>query len=132
MREFIAPHDGIVVDVFKSGARRPRPVFHMVDSIDSGNRLPGSPTPGVCGRASRPGIPRRARRRPAGEREVFRGRVSFVDHQVGAEQTCKVVAELENRDRLLRAGLPVRMEILIEGTPTAAPEAPGEPAAAAR
>jgi len=46
------------------------------------------------------------------EREVFSGRISFIDTRVDPlSQTCKVLAKCENRNRLLRAGLEARMEI---------------------
>jgi multidrug efflux pump subunit AcrA (membrane-fusion protein) len=45
--------------------------------------------------------------------EEFTGRVIFVDSEIDTKtQTCKVIAEVKNRDRLLKAGLEVRMEIM--------------------
>jgi hypothetical protein len=46
------------------------------------------------------------------EREVFTGRIFFIDTRVDPlSQTCKVLVKCANRDRLLRAGLEARMEI---------------------
>ena len=46
------------------------------------------------------------------EREVFDGRISFVDSEIDpATRTCRVFAEVENRGGLLRSGLECRMEI---------------------
>jgi RND family efflux transporter MFP subunit len=46
------------------------------------------------------------------EREVFEGRLSFIDTQVDPlTRTCKVTARVQNRNGWLRAGLEARMEI---------------------
>ena len=46
------------------------------------------------------------------EREVFDGKLTFIDTQVDPlTRTCKVTARVQNRGDLLRAGLEARMEI---------------------
>src|SRR5208283_5470360 len=46
------------------------------------------------------------------EREVFEGQITFVDCEIDPKtRTCRVFAEVENRDDLLRSGLECRMEI---------------------
>jgi hypothetical protein len=56
------------------------------------------------------------------EREVFVGRIYFIDPHVDAlSQTCKVLARCENRNRLLRAGLEARMEIPTAGSDLSGP-----------
>jgi RND family efflux transporter MFP subunit len=117
-REFVSPHDGVVVAVLKSKGETVvanDPVFRVVGaerirvtgSIDVGDAwqvLAGQVvrvTPEISG-AELPV-----------EREAFAGRVVYVDPEVSAEhQTCKVIAVVENRAGLLRAGLEARMEIL--------------------
>ena len=47
------------------------------------------------------------------EHETFTGRVDFIDSQIDpATRTCKVIAEVSNRDGILRSGFEARMEIL--------------------
>ena len=46
------------------------------------------------------------------EREVFEGKITFVDSEIDPKaRTCRVFAEVENRGGLLRSGLECRMEI---------------------
>ena len=122
-REFVSPHDGIVVAVLKNkgetvaperaglsrGRRRDGAAFRAIStSATPGRSAPGSP----C--ASRP------RSRESSYRSsnrLFTGRVEYVDPEVSPDnQTCKVVAVVENHDGLLRAGLEARMEIHAETT----------------
>ena len=49
------------------------------------------------------------------KREIFRGSVVFVDSEIDHKtQTCKVVAEVKNRDSILRSGMEARLEIYPE------------------
>ncbi|MDR3635938.1 MAG: efflux RND transporter periplasmic adaptor subunit [Isosphaeraceae bacterium] len=58
------------------------------------------------------------------EHEVFEGRLTFIDTQVDPlTRTCKVLARVQNRDGLLRAGLEARMEIGPLPPPDAKPQA---------
>jgi RND family efflux transporter MFP subunit len=58
------------------------------------------------------------------EREVFEGRVAYIDTQIDPlTRTCKVLVRVDNRGGLLRAGLETRMEI----DPLPAPPAPPKP-----
>ena len=46
------------------------------------------------------------------EREVFEGKITFVDSEIDPKtRTCRVFAEVENRGGLLRSGLECRMVI---------------------
>jgi membrane fusion protein (multidrug efflux system) len=116
-RDFVAPHDGVVTEVL----RRPNepvapnaPVFRIVDVdhllitgqvdvTDVWRLQTGQPVkiiPEVAG-ADLPV-----------EREVFDGRLTFIDTHVDPlSQTCKVLAKFENRNRVLRTGLEARLEI---------------------
>jgi RND family efflux transporter MFP subunit len=116
-REFKSPHDGVVTAAYR---RRGEPVApnaplfrivdvdHLVitgqvDVVDVWRLKVGQPVtivPDIAG-ADLPV-----------EREVFPGRIVFIDTHVDpASQSCMVLAKCENRDRLLRAGLEARMEI---------------------
>jgi RND family efflux transporter MFP subunit len=116
-RALICPHEGVVIGLFK---RRGEPVapneviFRVVDprSLDVAGQVDvvdlwrlkvGQPVKVV---------PELAGADLAVEREVFHGRVAFVDTHVDPlTRTCKVVARVANRGNLLRAGLEARMEI---------------------
>jgi RND family efflux transporter MFP subunit len=116
-RAFVSPHEGVLVALLK---RRGEPVasneviFRVVDP----RRLD------IIGQVDvtdvwrlRVGQPVRVVPEIAGadlavEREVFRGKVAFIDTHIDPlTRTCKVVAKVENRDGLLRSGLEARMEI---------------------
>jgi RND family efflux transporter MFP subunit len=116
-REFTSPHGGVVTAVLK---RRGEPVApnlplfrivdvdHLVvtgqvDVVDVWRLQVGGPVTIIAdiGGADLPV-----------EREVFPGRIVFIDTHIDPmSQTCKVLAKCENRKRLLRAGLEARMEI---------------------
>lgn len=116
-REFVSPIDGVVVAVLKrqgEAVTPQNPVFKVVDVdrlqvtgqvdvTDSWRLRIGQPVrivPEVGGADL------------AIEREVFRGRIVFVDTSVDPmTQTCKVVARIENRGLILRGGIEARMEI---------------------
>ncbi len=123
-REFVSPHDGVVTEVLK----RPNepvapnaPIFRIVDVdhllvtgqvdvTDVWRLQPDQPVkviPDIAGADL------------AVEREVFTGRLTFIDPKVDPlSQTCKVLVKCENRDRLLRGGLEARMEIQTGGATT--------------
>jgi RND family efflux transporter MFP subunit len=116
-RQFVAPHDGVVVAVLKRPGESvsiSEAVFQVVDPdslrvtgfldvgdawrVRAGQRVRVSPD---IGGAELPI-----------ESEVFEGQVEFVDNQVSVEnQTCKLTAIVNNRAGLLRSGLEARMEI---------------------
>jgi cobalt-zinc-cadmium efflux system membrane fusion protein len=116
-REFVSPHDGIVVMVLKRKGESVAPnesVLRLVSAetvrvtgyldvgdawqVKAGQRVQVKPE--VSGAE----LPI--------EDEVFAGRIEHVDPEINAEnQTCKVVAIVENKGGLLRAGLEARMEI---------------------
>jgi RND family efflux transporter MFP subunit len=122
VRELVSPHQGVVTEVL----RRPsepvapnQPVFRVVDVdhivvtgqvdvVDIWRLRVGMPVKL---------IPEIAGADLALEREVFQGRISFIDTRIDPlSQTCKVLAKCDNRDRLLRAGLEARMEIDTRGS----------------
>jgi len=119
-REFICSHDGIVVSI----AKRPgesvnlgETVYQVVNperikvigELDVVNAW--RVRKGQAVRVS-PDIPGSDL---SIQQEVFSGRIAFVDPQIDSEtQTCKVVAEIPNRNGLIRSGLEARMEIYPE------------------
>jgi multidrug efflux pump subunit AcrA (membrane-fusion protein) len=116
-REFVAPHDGIVVAVFRSEGESviPGPPVFCVVKTDRAH-VTGflDVTRSWHVRKDQPvriilDIP--GAELPA-ERETFQGIIIFVDNQITPDQTCKVVAEIPNRGNILRAGLKATMEIL--------------------
>ena len=60
------------------------------------------------------------------EREVFEGKITFVDSEIDPKaRTCRVFAEVENRGGLLRSGLECRMEIDLSNHPGIKADATG-------
>jgi RND family efflux transporter MFP subunit len=128
-REIVSPHDGVVVQLIKRQGEAvtafPKdPVFRVVnpelmrvtgyvDAADMWRVRAGQSvrvTPEVAG----PILPIQT--------EVFTGQVVFVDHELDSQtRTCRVVAEVKNREGLLRAGLELQMEVLLAtATPASA------------
>jgi membrane fusion protein (multidrug efflux system) len=134
-REVVAPHAGTVIAVLKrpgESVAAGDPIFRVVDvdhirvtglldvadaaRVREGQSVRVSPEVGGADLAI--------------EQSSYLGRVVFVDRVIDPEAlTCKVVAEVANRDGLLRAGLRARMEIEQGVTPAAA--GPREPQATA-
>ena len=111
LRWFVSPHDGVVVEVHKNQGESVKfneSVFRVVNT----NCLK------VIGRLNL----KDAWRVHAGQNvrvlsditgNSYMGSVIFVDSMIDPEtQTCKVIAEVNNLNGMLRAGLDVRMEIL--------------------
>ena len=116
-REIVAPHDGYIVEIFKKPGETVvagQPVFHIVDAdrlrvtaysnladytkIRAGQRI--EITPELV--AADPLAPPRK----------LEGKIFFVDRQIDPKsQTCRIVAEVDNHDVGLAAGLEVRMTI---------------------
>jgi len=131
-REIKSPIDGVLVKVFKSEGESIQineTVFRVVntsvlrvvgslDVVDAWRVQPGNPvqiTPEVGGVE----LPL--------ENEEFLGRVIFIDSEIDPDtQTCRVIAEVDNRGSLLRAGLECRMTIRQAARP-AAPHTPSRP-----
>lgn len=118
-REYICPHDGVVVEVLKERGEAisaAEPIFRVVD-VDT-LKVSGHLNLNDYWRV-RKGQGVRISPEIDGddlpvEREVFEGRVVFVDSRIDpTTRTCKVVAEVTNRDLLLASGLEARMEILL-------------------
>jgi RND family efflux transporter MFP subunit len=121
-REFLSPHDGIVVMVLKRKGESVAPNESVL-------RLVGAETVRVTGYLDigdawqiKAGQQVRVKPDISGaelpiEDEVFTGQIEYVDPEINAEnQTCKVVAIVDNKGGLLRAGLEARMEITPEST----------------
>jgi cobalt-zinc-cadmium efflux system membrane fusion protein len=122
-REFVSPHDAIVVLVNKRKGEAVAPNEPVL-------RLVGAATVRVTGYVDvgdawqvRAGQLVRVKAEISGaelpiEDEVFTGRIEYVDPEINAEnQTCKVVAIVANKDGLLRAGLEACMEIMPDAAP---------------
>jgi RND family efflux transporter MFP subunit len=134
-REFVNPHDGIVVEVLKNQGEMiasHEPVFRVVDvgrlkvvghldvadawRVQTGQRV--RITPEV------EGVDLEI------EHEIFTGGVVFVDSRIDPEtRTCKVIAEVLNRDHRLRSGLEARMTIALKEKAGVA-SSPGTPESA--
>ena len=122
-REFVSPHDGIVVAVLKNKGESVAPNEPVL-------RLVGAEIVRVTGYLdigdvwqTRAGQGVRVTPEISGaelsiEDRIFFGRIEYVDPEINQEnQTCKVVATVENKDGLLRAGLEARMEIAPDDEP---------------
>jgi RND family efflux transporter MFP subunit len=116
-REIVSPFDGVVTALYKApgeSVNLNEPVFRVVtvDRLRVTGYLDVTDAWGArAGRSVRVWAEVGGVRLPIA-REVFTGRVVFVDAEVDEKtQTCKVIAEVSNRDGLLRAGLHARMEI---------------------
>ncbi len=116
-REIVAPHDGIIVEVYKKIGETViagQPVFQIVEAdrlrvtafsnlsdyarIYPGQRIEISPETDALG--------------PDVLKRKFEGKILFVDKRIDAKsQTCRIVAEVDNRDRTLAAGLEARMMV---------------------
>lgn len=125
-RELVSPHDGVVGAVLRrkgEAVGQRDPVFQVVDTDHV--RVVGKVDVTEVGRL-RVGRPARVIPEVAGanlplEREVFPGRITFLDTRIDPEtRTCRVHVLAENRGGRLRAGLEARIEIDPEPPPPAA------------
>jgi macrolide-specific efflux system membrane fusion protein len=119
VRSVIAPHDGTIVAVLKRQGERVNQnetVVHLVDtrlltvtaSVDVTDVWSLKPGLHVT---IRPEVTLNASQEPP----TFKGRVSFIDRLIDpATQTCKVVAEVDNVDDWLKAGIDVSAVIRVE------------------
>jgi RND family efflux transporter MFP subunit len=123
IREIVAPHDGIIVEVYKKPGETVlagQPVFQLVKA----DRLR------VTAYANLSDYPRiRAGQRitisletdaldPEILSRTFEGKVIFVDKRIDSKsQTCRIVALVDNHDLTLAAGLEARMTIDTASTP---------------
>jgi len=117
-REFVSPFDGVVVDILKYPGESVIESDHVfrvvnVDRLRVTGFLNVSDLWQVRhGQRTRISV-EVAREELAIERETFSGQIDFIDSQFDPmTRTCKVIAEVENRDGLLRSGLDARMEIM--------------------
>jgi HlyD family secretion protein len=127
IREIVAPHDGLIVDVYKKPGETVlagQPVFQVVKAdrlrvtaysnlsdyhrIRAGQRIEISLETDALD--------------PELLQRTFEGKVIFVDKRIDPKsQTCRIVAQVENQDLTLAAGLEARMTIY---TSTTNPETP--------
>lgn len=134
-RDLVSPHEGLVVEIFApvgETVMTARPIFRVVDvdqlrvtayldARDVWRVKKGQPVqimPDISGGD----LPL--------EKEVFHGEVTFVDSEIDPENhVCRVIALVQNRDSLLRAGMECRMEIdlrnRVQGKPIAPKSAHG-------
>jgi RND family efflux transporter MFP subunit len=117
-REIVSPHDGIIVEVYKHVGEAIMvtltPIYKVV-AIDR-MRVTGYLDVGDAWRVHQGQAARIMPELEGGdlpiEREVFEGKITFVDSEIDPKtRTCRVFAEVENRGGLLRSGLECRMEI---------------------
>jgi RND family efflux transporter MFP subunit len=116
-REIVSPHDGIIVEIYKKVGETITgglPIYKVV-AIDR-MRVTGYLDVGDAWRVHQGQAARITPELEGGdlpiEREVFEGKIVFVDSEIDPKtRTCRVFAEVENRGDLLRSGLDCRMEI---------------------
>ncbi len=116
-REITSPHDGVIVEVYKNVGEVisvGMPIYKVV-AIDR-MRVTGYLDTGDAWRVGQGQAARVMPELEGGdlpiEREVFEGKITFVDSEIDPKtRTCRVFAEVENRGGLLRSGLECRMEI---------------------
>lgn len=117
LRELVSPHPGVVTEVLRRPSEPVAPTQPVFRIVDVDHLLVTGQVDVVDVWRLRVGMPVKLIPEIVGadlalEREVFTGRISFIDTRIDPlSQTCKVLAKCENRGRLLRAGLEVRMEI---------------------
>ena len=128
-RQFIAPHDGVVVEVYSDPGESVGPNEPVVRIVDvSRVRVTGHLDVRDAWRVQT-GQPIRLTPDVGGadlavEGRWFDGVLTFIDPQIDLQtQTCQVIAEVPNTDQLLRAGLEARMEILPFADGSTAPPA---------
>ena len=116
-REIVSPHDGIIVEIYKNAGEAIMvsiPIYKVV-AIDR-MRVTGYLDVGDAWHVHQGQAVRIMPELEGGdlpiEREVFEGKITFVDSEIDPKtRTCRVFAEVENRGGLLRSGLECRMEI---------------------
>ena len=116
-REIVSPHDGIIVEIYKNVGEAitvGTPIYKVV-AIDR-MRVTGYLDVGDAWHVHQGQAVRIMPELEGGdlpiEREVFEGKITFVDSEIDPKtRTCRVFAEVENRGDLLRSGLECRMEI---------------------
>jgi len=116
-REITSPHDGVVVEIYKNTGQAittGNPIFKVVkvDRMRVTGYLDVSDAWHVRPKQTVRVMPELEGVDLPIEREVFEGRITFVDSEIDPKtRTCRVFAEVENRGDLLRSGLDCRMEI---------------------
>ena len=117
LREFVSPHGGVVTAVLKRRGEPVAPNFPLIKVVDVDHlvvtglvdvvdvwRIHVGQAVTIIADIAGADLPV--------EHEVFPGRIVFIDTHIDPmSQSCKVLANCDNRNRLLRAGLEARMEI---------------------
>ena len=122
-REITSPHDGVVVEIYKNTGETltaGSPIFKVVkvDRMRVTGYLDASDAWHVRPKQTVRVMPEFEGVDLPIEREVFEGKITFVDSEIDPKtRTCRVFAEVENRGDLLRSGLDCRMEIDVRGNP---------------
>ena len=122
-REITSPHDGVVVEIYKNTGQAimvGSPIFKVVnvDRMRVTGYLDASDAWHVRPKQTVRVMPELEGVDLPIEREVFEGKITFVDSEIDPKtRTCRVFAEVENRGDLLRSGLDCRMEIDQKETP---------------
>ncbi len=116
-REITSPHDGVVVEIYKNTGESltaGSSIFKVVkvDRMRVTGYLDVSDAWHVRPKQTVRVMPELEGVDLPIEREVFEGKITFVDSEIDPKtRTCRVFAEVENRGDLLRSGLDCRMEI---------------------
>jgi RND family efflux transporter MFP subunit len=132
-REFVSPHDGVVVAILKRRGEPVapnEPIFKVVDPtrLQLTGRVDVTDSWRLRLGQSVRVIPEIAGADLPVEREAFTGRIVFIDTHIDPmTQTCKVLVNFDNRGGLLRAGLEARIEIDPRAVPDDKTPAAGPP-----
>ncbi|RUL87633.1 efflux RND transporter periplasmic adaptor subunit [Tautonia sociabilis] len=124
LRQFVAPHDGIVVELYKEPGEPISPNEPVIRVVDVDRVRVTGHLDVKDAWDVHPGQPVRIAPDVGGtelwvEDRWFPGELVFIDPQIDPDtQTCVIIAEVPNPGRLLRAGLEARMEILPAGAPS--------------
>jgi multidrug efflux pump subunit AcrA (membrane-fusion protein) len=130
-REYISPHDGVVVEVTKNEGEAVSfsdAIFRVVD-LDH-LKVTGYLNLGDFWRVKKGQrvriIPEIEGADLAIENEEFPGVIVFIDHRIDpVSKTGKIITEVENRGHLLASGIEARMEIFLEDGPDTGRVGPG-------
>jgi HlyD family secretion protein len=119
LRQFICPHDGVVVAIYKQPREGLMVNDHVMRIVNTDEFfVTGMLDVADCWKV-REGlrvkvVPEVEGADAAIEKMEFSGQICFVDTEIEPQsQTCRVVARVSNSENMLRSGLTARMEILL-------------------